>query len=73
VFTTIAVAAYYPEAMPFTRVVSLFPFVGEHRTVASLYDQIAHDEASFFGHSDEVAMSPLRAVIVHHVGDFGQQ
>lgn len=51
----------------------LFPFGGNHWTSADLDDQVADGETGLFRHPHEIAVRPLRLVIVHHVGDLREQ
>ncbi len=51
----------------------VLPLVRDHRPAANLDDNVANSKARFFSHTHEVAMCPLRPMIVHHIGDLCEQ
>jgi hypothetical protein len=48
-----------PEAVPLPRMVSLFPFIRQHRTSSYLNYQITNGETSLLGHAHEINVRPL--------------
>jgi hypothetical protein len=69
----IAIAANDPEAVSLARVMSFLPFGRDHRADADLDNLVADGKSGFLRHPHKVAMRPLGAVVIHHVGDFGEQ
>ena len=67
-----AVTANDPEAMAFASVMGFLPLVRKHRPIANFDDQITNSESRLFGHPHEIAVSPLRSMIVDHVGNLGE-